>query len=96
MLIGGFDVVLYLTSGVQDFTQFNLPMILKSENFNASKPTVLYFYGTFHSPTTDTVILTRNAYVNSGHNFILFDINGLDYTYLVSSTISLMKIQMRL
>lgn len=78
-----FERFWFIFSGVQDYTQFNLMTILKHEKFNATKPTVLYFYGTFHSPMTDTVILMKNAYVNSGHNFILFDINTLDYTYLV-------------
>jgi hypothetical protein len=71
-------------SGVQDYNQTNLQLVLKNPNFNPAKPTVLYFNGLTQSADDFYVIWMRDAYVNAGYNFILFQQNVWYYIYEVS------------
>lgn len=73
-----------LSTGVQDYNQTSLQLVLKNPNFKPANSTVLYFYGLTNTPATPNIILMRDAYVNAGYNFLMFDVNSIDYTYLVS------------
>lgn len=70
-----------------NYNDKNLTSILTNPSFNNSRATILYFYGSLQTPSTDTVVSLKDAYLlNGDYNFVLFDSDASFYNFIVSRT----------